>query len=132
MKKKAQDLQDLGIPSNAIRNKLGNLTLIWNKAQLQIAELKNIRRISSSHGDVYPSREDEAGRIKYSTPQRLDSAYSSPTSSLAEYHEKVNNLRDVLSHLQRMLADENFTEFGLAQQELLQVSVNFFWSSVEK
>ncbi|XP_022701395.1 dystrophin-like isoform X1 [Varroa jacobsoni] len=120
VKKKAQDLQDLGIPSNAIRNKLGNLTLIWNKAQLQIAELKNIRRISSSHGDVYPSREDEAGRIKYSTPQRLDSAYSSPTSSLAEYHEKVNNLRDVLSHLQRMLADENFTEFGLAQQELLQ------------
>lgn len=125
VKKKAQELQDLGIPSSAIRNRLSALNLVWNKAQTQIAELKNIRRISSSHSDIRAPCEEEGStaRIKYSTPQRLDSAYSSPTSSLTEYREKVNNLREMLSQLQRMLAEENFTEFGVTQQELLQVSV---------
>lgn len=124
VKKKAQELQDLGIPSSAIRNRLGPLNLLWSKAQAQIAELKNLRRISSSHSDIRPTSDEHAsaGRVKYSTPQRLDSAYSSPTSSLAEYREKVNNLREMLSQLQRMLAEENFTEFGVTQQELLQVS----------
>ncbi|OQR72974.1 dystrophin-like [Tropilaelaps mercedesae] len=123
VKKKAQELQDLGIPSSTIRSRLVSLTLIWSKAQTQISELKDLRRISNSHGDLLPSREDDGptSRTKFSTPQRLDSAYSSPTSSLAEYIDKVNNLREMLSDLQRMLADENFTEFGVEQQELLQV-----------
>lgn len=118
VKKKAQELQDLGIPSSTIRKRLLGLTKVWGEAQKQIAELKSLRRTSSSHPDVRTVQEDNAG--KYSTPRRLDSAYSSPTSSFPEYLEKISSLRYALTSLQRMLGDENFSEFGPAQKELLQ------------